>query len=265
MTKHCTRTRGDLRRAARRLLVLSAVLLAAAVSAQPRHCDPDLPVSTSNPLAYRLRGERCEGVYVQEVSATPLAVVSLGQFTVPDPPGRSLHLTWTPPAGKKAGASVRLRAASVRPRTYYRMDSEQPDGTTAFDWPTDVVSALGLSWTDLGIVATTQETVGGRLRDVYLPVRIGTPPAGRETTYELALMPGGELSEVFVGLAPVLPDGRPGSTAPMPLGYGYYPAGRSIRIPLGPVGEPGLYFVEIGATLRGGGAVGQEVWFRAGR
>lgn len=239
-----------------------AAVLACTASAQPRHCDPDLPVSTSNPLGYRLRGDRCEGVYVQEVSATPITVAAFGQFNVPDPPGGGpLRLEWTPASPAAGADGVRLRAYSVRPRTYYRMDSLQPAQATSFEWPTDVVAALKLAWSDIGIVATTRQKVGSALRDLYLPVRIGRPAPGRETTYELLLVPGSELSELFVGLAPVRADGVPAPTNPMPLGYGYYPAGRSIRVPIGPAGAPGTYFVEIGATLRGGGAVSHEIWF----
>jgi hypothetical protein len=38
---------------------------------------------------------------------------------------------------------------------------------------------------------------------VYLPIRIGQPPAGQETVYELVLVPGNELKEVSITLSSV--------------------------------------------------------------
>jgi hypothetical protein len=220
------------------------------------HCDPDLPVSTSNPLGYRQRGDRCEGVFVQDVSATRLTVVSFGQFDITGLGAGedAWQLEWEP-----VPDDVHIRAYALRPRTYYRMDTWRPGGSRSYRWPTSVVTALNLTPADIGIVATAQRMIGGRPREVYLPLRIGRP-TGPEGTYELRIVPGVELSEVFVGMSAVGTDGTPGATTPMPLNHGYYPAGRSISVPVGPLAAPGPYFVEIGATLRGGGAVSHELW-----
>ena len=236
------------------LLVSSAI--ASALSAATPQCDPYLPVSTDNPFGYRLRGGRCEGVYIQPVSVTPLIVASFGQINVPELPAELL-IEWAP-----AGREVRLRGMSSKPKAYYRMDSRQPAKARSYRWPADVLTALKLSTKDIGVVAWTEEKTGNTVRDVYRPVRIGRAPAGRENVYELVLIPGNELSEVFVALSSLRADGQRVPTSdPKPLKYGFYPAGRSIRIPVGPVLKPGNYLVEIGATLRGGGAVSYELWF----
>lgn len=235
------------------LLVRTPVAAAQADS----HCDPSLPVSIANPLGYRLRGDRCEGVFVQEVSATQLAVVSFGRLALEVSPDvdDALTLEWGPASGE-----VRLRAYALKPRTYYRMDAHRPAGSRSYRWPTDVVAALDLAAEDIGVVALTTAVVGSRMRDVHMPVLAGRP-AGQPNTYDLLLMPGAELREVFVAVSAVGADGAPEPTRPMPLNYGYYPAGRSIRVPVGPLAAPGIYFVEIGATLRAGGAVSHELWF----
>lgn len=240
-------------------LALSATLTAAVVARQIPHCDPHLPVSTDNPFGYRLRGDRCEGVYVQPVASTPLVVASLGQLSLPErfPTDSPLLVRWAATPGE-----VRLRAGSLKSRTYYRMDSRQGAGTSSYRWPTDVLSAMKLGRHDLGLIAWTQQKVGDRTRDVYLPVRIGELTAQQKNSYELVLLPGTELTEVFVGVWVVTGSGQLRAvTAAKPLNYRFYPAGRSIPIPLGPLPASGVYFVEIGATLPGGGAISHEVWF----
>ncbi|MEK6373851.1 MAG: hypothetical protein AABO58_14280 [Acidobacteriota bacterium] len=219
-------------------------------------------MSPDNPFGYRLRGDRCEGIYVQPVTVTPLIVASFGQMNLPESlaANRTLLVEWA-----ADGADVRLRANSLKPKTYYRMDSRQPAGSHSYRWPTDVLTALKLTARDIGIVAWTEEKVGDTVRALYLPTRIGQPPAGREGVYELIVVPGNELSEVFVSLSSVRGDGIGVQVSdPKPLKYGFYPAGRSIRIPIGPLPHQGTYLVEIGATLRDGGAISHELWFMTG-
>jgi hypothetical protein len=240
------------------LAVFCLVTLPVAFTQASEHCDRYLPVSRQDPFGYRMRGDRCEGVYVQQVASTPLVVASFGRLAIPDvlTANGALLVEWPPVAGE-----VRLRAHSLKPRTYYRMDHRQKAGARSYRWPTDVLSALKLTRRDIGIVAFMEQKVGSSTREVYLPVRINMP-AARGAVYELVLVPGNELREVFVALSRVAADGKRSEvSAAKPLRYGFYPAGRSIRIPVGPIARPGTYLLEIGATLRDGGAVSREVWF----
>lgn len=241
------------------LAVLCLVTLPVAFALASDHCDRYLPVSLQDPFGYRMRGDRCEGVYVQQVASTPLVVASFGRLAVPDvlTADGALLIEWTPIAGE-----VRLRAHSLKPRTYYRMDHRQPAGARSYRWPTDVLAALKLTRREIGIVALLVQKIGSSTREIYLPVRINTPASARDAVYELVLVPGNELSEVFVALSRVAADGKRFEvSAAKPLRYGFYPAGRSIRIPVGPIARPGTYLLEIGAMLRDGGAVSREVWF----
>lgn len=239
---------------------IAALAFAAAPAAdETLHCDRYLPISTQNPFGYRMRGDRCEGIYVQPVASTPLVVASFGQLNVPQPPTATGALVVNWGAGSR---DVRLRAVSLKPKTYYRMDRWQAAGSRSYRWPTDVLAALKLTARDIGIVAWTKQKHGSGVREVYLPVRIGAAPRGRENIYELVLVPGNELSEVFVALTSVRAgDRRVQVSASKPLLYGIYPAGRSVRIPVGPLSDPGLYVVDISATLRDGGAVSHDFWF----
>jgi hypothetical protein len=71
------------------------------------------------------------------------------------------------------------------------------------------------------------------------------------------------LIEVFVSLAAIGVDGRPVSFLRdgEALEYGYYPAERDITIPITGLEIPGVYYLEIGAPLKGGGVTTVELWF----
>src|SRR5262249_43615204 len=116
-----------------------------------------------------------------------------------------------------------------------------------------------LSW-----LAWSAATVGGAPHDVYVPLRVSQAGGPRSSSYQALVVPGGELAEIFVSLAPVGRDGRFGPYVKKdePLKYGYYPADRAITIPLSELGEPGIYALEIKATRRsGGGASAPPLWF----
>jgi hypothetical protein len=72
----------------------------------------------------------------------------------------------------------------------------------------------------------------------------------------VVVLPDLRLAEVFLTLARVGEDGHPDLyiKKDFPLGYGYYPAGREIVIPIPKLPAPGTYSIDIGATLDNGGA-----------
>lgn len=63
-------------------------------------CDPGLIQDKSNPYGYRLRGDRCEGIYVQEVSCAPLTIASwtesFDDYNLSS--GAALMIEWTTPS-----------------------------------------------------------------------------------------------------------------------------------------------------------------------
>jgi len=229
---------------------------------QDPHCDPYLPRPPENPLGYRLRGDRCEGIYFQELSSAALAVVSFTEFftdfDVSSP--KDLRVEWMSPGNE----TVRLRAVSLRPRLYYRMDTHRPAGPTVYNWPTDILRALKLSKNEIAVVAWIQRPLGGTSRDLYVPLRVRQQgDSVRASSYQLTLLPGVQLDEVFISLAPVEADGRQSTflISDKKLGRGYYPAGRSVRIPIEKPAQPGFYYLEIGAPLTSGGSSALRAWF----
>jgi hypothetical protein len=239
-----------------------ALTLAGTASAQTPTCDPDLPSSSTHPYGYRARGDRCEGVYIQEVGLATLLVSSLTEsFEDFDPAhNQDLQLDWT---GPRQG-EVHIRAHGIGPRLYFRMDTTRAAGSASYRWPTGLLAGLGIRKPSLGVVAWTDQKLGPGTRRVYLPLRIRQrQEAARTGQYELRVVSGRELNEVFVHLARVRDDGTlmPAIRAGQALGYGYYPAGRGIPIPLSGLTTPGVYSVELGARLPGGENVTTWLYF----
>lgn len=239
------------------LLLIAVVLPAGAAVQAQTHCDPSLAPSTNHPYHYIERGDRCEGVYIQAVGGTTLALLSftasLGEIDLKS--GQPLLLEWPAPPGDR---DVQLRAQSMRRGLFYRMDTSVRRGDTRYRWPTDGLAAVKLARIDLGLVGLTRMTIGGVEQEVLLPLS-ANQSAGTQAApaaYTVLLRPAVGLSEVFVSVAPLGPDGRAASGAApaRELGYGLYPADALIEVPIDARRKRGLYAVQIGARLRGGGS-----------
>ena len=222
-------------------------------------CD-SLKTLGTDPLRYRQRGDRCEGVYAQDVAgSTDLLVASLVESfeAIDDTSSLPLRVEWTSPDGQ----AVRLRAYSIKPGLFYRMDTAKPIAASSYVWPSDVLQSLRITSADIGVTGSASATLGGERREVLVPLRIGQrkPPA-RSTRYRVALWSNVELSDVFITLATVGPDGKPVKYLQRDenLAYGFYPAERAIDIRLKPLTDRGFYVVSIGATRKRGGSVTSE-------
>ena len=252
----------------RRLLVVGVVLPASAAVLAQMHCDPSLAPSTNHPYRYIQRGDRCEGVYIQAVGGTTLVLLSftasLGEIDIES--GRPLLLEWSAPPGDR---DVQLRAQSMQRRLFYRMDTSVRAGGTPYRWPTDGLAAVKLARADLGLVGFTRMTIGGVEQEVLLPLS-ASQSAGRRAApavYTLLLRPAVALSELFISVEPLVPNGRAahGVAPGRELGYGLYPADALIEVPIDAPRGRGLYAVQIGARLRSGGSTTlQFVFHQAG-
>ena len=244
------------------LFTMLAVLEpATGLVAQTAHCDADLNPATTNPLGYRLRGDRCEGVYIQDVAATALKVVSFTESYESFDPSldRPLLVEWTPPQG----AAVHVRAQSLRNRLYYRMDSDRSAGSGSFTWPPDVLAVLRLDRTELGVLAWTTRRIGTVDRTVLEPLRVRQQAAATPGPYRLVVVPGIQVEEIFISLAPLKPNGEPGpyTIDKQPAALGYYPAGRAAAITIKTPSAVGVYRLDLGATLTQGGTSAMTAYF----
>jgi hypothetical protein len=230
-------------------------------SSQHSPCDLTLQRREEDPQGYRLRGDRCEGIYLQAVSGNPLLVASFTSSFEPFNPGSldKLSVEWSSPAN----IPVHLRANALREKLYYQMDTVVPPGKTAFSWPGDVLNALHLSKPDIGVIGFIEYRIGGEDRTVYLPLRIHEKARKPSQGYEFVLVPGTQLKEVFLSLARVGADGRTGTFlfSDRPLRRGYYPAERGTVVEISNPDSAGIYFLEIGATTMYGEPLTQQIWF----
>jgi len=235
---------------------LLALALPSPSAGQAPTCDSMLLRHARGPQGYRLRGDRCEGIYVQQVAGTTLFVSSLTEsfeeydLTSGDP----LKLRWSLPAD----SALRLQVRSVKRDVYYGMDTRRPRGSRSYEWPTSLLSSQRIRRRDIGVLGWTPYSLGSAQGSVYVPLRIGQrrPPAGQRR-YDLVLFPSERLAEVFVTLIRLGASGEPVEFVRrnQPLRLGFYPAERPIVIRIDDLGPPGFYRAEITAILPDSAAV----------
>jgi hypothetical protein len=247
---------------ARAALLVTLLLLAVTSRSQQSPCDPSLSQLAQGPQGYRLRGNRCEGIYVQPVGSTTLLLASFtGSFADFDPKSADkLSIDWSSPGG----GTIHLRAYGLHEKLYYQMDAAVPSDKAPFPWEVDLLDELHLSKEDIGVVGFIDYQVGAENKTLYLPLSIRQK--SKPTTigaYQAIVIPGSELKELYVSLAKVGNDGRPQSflISDKALGRSYYPAERGISFDIPKPAEPGIYYLELGATGRYGNSATQQIWF----
>jgi hypothetical protein len=237
---------------------------AAETMARQDPCDPSLGEVSQNPMGYKLRGDRCEGIYIQPVAGSNLLVASFTRSFDDFDSGslQGLSIDWSSPAP----TPVRLRAYALREKLYYRMDAAVAPDRTTYRWDGSVLNSLHLSKRDVGVVGFTDFRVGSEQRTLYLPLRVHAKSETSTRGYQLVIVPGTELKEVFISLAKVDADGRPDAfvISDRPVHCGYCPAERGVPIDIPDPGAAGIYYLEIGATSKYGGPLTQQIWFYHG-
>jgi hypothetical protein len=217
-------------------------------------CDPDLKVRVGDPLGYRQRGDRCEGMFLEEVSGT-LLVASLhfprGDFEPKS--GTTVRLQWSlPPAPQ-----VQVQAVSMKPKVFFRMDAVRPGDSTSYVWPTDFPETVRLRGADIGLLTWADVPIGGRAQRVYSPVSV----RDRSGAAELVLQPQSQLDEVYYSIVALNAQGgvEKSVVAEQKL-PGFHAAGQPIRIGLPALEPKRLYRVEIAARVRNGGPINRDVY-----
>ena len=242
---------------ARAVTALFAVLLPAA-EAQSQ-CDTTVLNSASGNNAYRVRGDRCEGTYGRKVAQDKRLLVvsfvgSLEEY-VPRPQG-TLNVYWA--MAPNASDSVRVAARSFNRKPFYAMDTRRAVSDRRFAWPLEVLFQEQLRRANLGVVAWTEQNVGGARRRIYLPVHVtaGSAAAAGDV-YEITLFPSVRPDSLFVTLSQLDSLGAPVDSIwkRRLLNYGIYQAEVPIRIRLPQLPSSGLYQVDILGRQRNGRAI----------
>ena len=241
------------------LISMAALAATASGDGGAQLCDAGLEGNEESAIAYQLRGDRCEGIYKLQVNSTQLRLSSVIESFEPFDTSKPEDLTvqWSLPAPFTT-TDVRLRAVSLRPRTFYRMDTVVPGSQGSFTWELGIVDRLGYSREDLGVLGWIRnpETDDDDRRDIYLPLRLRQSQAPARTgTYEVAFIPEVRLEEVYLTVAPISARGDalgPRLYDAQALGYGYYPAKTPTFFEISGFTQTGFYEVEIKASFYGG-------------
>jgi hypothetical protein len=219
-------------------------------------CDPVLKTDMTDPLAYQPRADRCEGLFVQQVrGGIQVASVHFAPRTFAAGAGRTVQLSWR----SMLKLPSHLRAVSLKPKVYYRMDALRPPESTSYSWPTDLLERSGLSGNDIGLLSWQTTKIAGRETEVFSPVSV----EGGADHIEIVLLPDLPLEEVYLGLAPVDDDGRGGEYlfTDRSLQYGIYPERRPITARLPLLETAGVYQLEVSVLFKSGGSSSQDVLF----
>ncbi len=243
------------------IFCLTALLLPAAAVGEKNHCDPGLPRDPASPVTYRMRDDRCEGYYNQQVSSVSVEVRSVVAAFGPFDPEKDaeLALTWRVPSGSIEDA--RLRAFSLKYRVYYRMDTAVPAVRGSYRWPSDLLATQKLGGADLGLLAWLDRPgPGGSTRQVYLPLQAGRA-AKDDGGARILLVPSKKLAKVYIAIHRIDDQGKTLATLrpSQELGWGIYPKEEPIEISTGRLGPEGFYRAEITARLEDGASIARTI------
>jgi len=234
---------------------LVVAILVATSSASKCGCNPSKDIRPApTTRSYQNLGDRCEGVSLQDVAASPRlgTIVSFTESFEDFNPavGRAISLEWTPLAGRQ----TTLMARGLQPLSSYRMDTECAAGIKTYRWPVDVLAALGLSKRHIGVLASTLYRVGSVERSVLIPLRVSQQKAAtRSQTYQLVIAPGARLQEVGFRISRLNADGTPRATSQyQKVAQAYYPAMFPVVVQIRRPAAAGLYLVEVGMTFTSG-------------
>jgi len=244
------------------LIFLPWTLSPAAEKTAQNHCDPNLDDLPDSPHGYRLRGDRCEGLYHQPVSSL---VLSLASFTNGTPAYDlnglgSLTLEW--PRTVEFDNEVHLRVRTLTKNRYYRMDTNLPSPETTYEWPAEVLKAQRIGADEISLLGWFETTIENVDQRIYLPVSLkdsSTPESPSD--YLLVVHPGVRLHKVYVSIDQIDATGviQQNIQSRKPLEKTSFPSGRPVRIKL-PKLSRGLYYVEITAKPKSGGSKSISAW-----
>ena len=227
--------------------------------AQQPDCDPLLPTPENHPQPYEPNDQTCEGIYIQEVSAT--SIISLAIFTEGASSksllaGPDVKMSWKTP---EPLLDLKIRAQGIKRKLYYRMDTRIASQNAEFTWKTSIVERLSISLIDIGLTAWIPDYYEGIDR-LFIPLRLSQENVddGNVEKYTVAIMPSQELNELSYSLSVEDNEIKPLE----PLGYGYYPNDRPIvfTIDKGNL-VPGKYMLHLVAEPSNGSSRPLDIWF----
>ena len=228
------------------IAVLFVLLPASAAAACPRS---DALAPKDVRTQYRLRGDRCEGIYAKPVSTTSRPrIVGFHRQAFPNTAFTTTPTTSLTLLVRKPASGVSIRAVSLRPRTYYAMDTDLPPGRSSYAWQTSILSSpqLALSADELGVVACDNLCLM-QPATRYFPVELAIPASRvRNSGYVLIFQ-----SEASIERATLTLQDAAGKTVVQRVLSSRYVGSWPIPVGIGQP-EPGSYRVRLAAEASDG-------------
>lgn len=218
------------------------------------------PQRPSQPLGYRQRGTRCEGIYREDPQfqyeqpvppSASIALISLTRTIAPYDASAvdSLILRWSAPSP----ARVSITGGALRRGLHYGMDTRVGPAGSSFAWHGELLRALRIGPSELAALASVPYTFSGFADTLRLPVDVGTAErAGQSSAgYDVVLLLREEPRAVYFTLSslsgpqqvgrPIM-DHRAAALRPVPTA-------NMVRftVPFPP--SQGIYYLEIEARL----------------
>jgi hypothetical protein len=136
--------------------------------------------AVDNPaIAYKQRGNRCEGFYQSPVSAGSLDLVSLLRGRLDFDPKKDTMLYISAPQVRKR--QVHIQAVGIPIKTYYRLDAWLEPGER-LEWPLEIIRKMNLRPGHIGLfgqpVIESAEQAEPTKSDVYVPLSITRAAGG---------------------------------------------------------------------------------------
>ena len=204
-------------------------------------CRPEIKPASTTELAYKERGDRCEGLFAQKVSATGLRIAAFHKHPASyDDTTRALRIS-----SSNLGLDKALSVTSLQPKQYYRMDTIYAGSNYSMNLDLVRHPDINISPTDFAAVICQKNC------DTTVPTLI---PASfiddKAFNPYIALVANLELFELKISI-------RDGVTGELLfdkeiLGSRTWPAGRPATFPLKPYldGREGVIF-DVVANGRG--------------
>ncbi len=199
-------------------------------------CDVTLKPSENPKVAYKTRGERCEGTYDAKVGAPSLEVVgfTIGAFSYRLERAELIQIK------NPAGSTCFIRASALPLNTYYRMDAALEKDQT-LRWPVkDVLFDLQIPSYAAGVYGW----MGTEKAKVYVPVQaVSSTHTPSDRKLYLIIRPSARVADVKYRYAP-----SGGSFSPYESSTGSRQQGKLIVLVL-PQTLKGDYRLEVAAQL----------------
>jgi hypothetical protein len=227
-----------------RVLLSALCLLGALIAVSPASSSEcprsDALASRDAKTGYRLRGDRCEGIYATPVSTTSRPrLVGFHRLQFPGVAFASSNTASINILASRPADRLSVRAVSLRPRTYYAMDTDLPQGRNRYAWETAILSSSQLSMqaNELGVLACDNSCLP-QPTTRYFPIELLAPAArAPDSGYVLIFQ-----SEVGIEQATVTLLDRAGATVMQRMLSNRYVGSWPITTTIGRPG-PGSYRV----------------------